>query len=160
MSAPLSYPTDDTKQTAMNDNLRNLDQPNHMCHLSHLSHLSPQNDTQRVDGREGLIPNGSCIVFLDFNSVTHPEPCKGVNYFCHLPLIEVVLREYPAVDIVISSSWRDPELHSLDDLRGFLSPDIAARVVGVVHEGALCATPWASMRRRLTTVASRTVWAS
>ena len=154
MSATLIYPTVDTKQTAMNDNLRNLDQPNHLCHLSH---LSPQNDTQCVDDLE--VP-ASCIVFLDFDGVTHPEPCKGVNYFCHLPLIEAVLQEYPAVDIVISSSWRDPELHSLDDLRGFLSPDIAARVVGVVHEGALCATPWASMRRRLTTVASRTVWAS
>jgi hypothetical protein len=79
---------------------------------------------------------------LDFDGVTHPEPCKVVNYFCHLPLIEVVLREYPAVDIVISSSWRDPELHYLDELRGFLSPDIGARVVGVTPSIKTPSSTW------------------
>ena len=68
-------------------------------------------------------------MFVDFDGVTHPELGHPKDEFCHLPLIEEVLREYPAVDVVISSSWRD--VHALDKLRGFFSPDIAPRVVGV-----------------------------
>jgi hypothetical protein len=69
----------------------------------------------------------ACIVFLDFDGVTHPEPCYADSAFCCLPLIEAVLREFPAVEVVISSSWR--EQHTLDDMRAFFAPDIARRVV-------------------------------
>jgi len=49
------------------------------------------------------------ILFLDFDGVTHPQPCGDENVFCQLHLIEAVLREreLQGVHIVISSSWRE-----------------------------------------------------
>ena len=72
---------------------------------------------------------GGCVLFLDFDGVTHPEPGLKDDEFCFLPLIEDVLREHREVDIVISSSWRTE--FNLNELRGFFSDDIAPRVVGV-----------------------------
>ena len=74
------------------------------------------------------------ILFLDFDGVTHAEPCFQENVFCRLPLIESILRERELRDIqiVISSSWR--EHHSLDDMREFFSQDIQGRVVGVTPD--------------------------
>jgi hypothetical protein len=60
----------------------------------------------------------ACIIMLDFDGVTHPDNFFDANFFCRLPLIEEVLRKFPSVKIVISSSWR--EHHSLDDI--YLAP--------------------------------------
>lgn len=79
------------------------------------------------------------VVFLDFDGVTHPEVCKTVQLFNCLPLIERVLRQHLAVDVVISSSWRLH--HPLSELRAFFSEDVAHRVVGV--------TPCEAVRRDL-----------
>ena len=67
------------------------------------------------------------ILFLDFDGVTHPQPCDDENVFCRLHLIEAVLREreLQGVQIVISSSWR--EYHGLDDMREFFSQDMQGR---------------------------------
>lgn len=73
--------------------------------------------------------NNTCVLCLDFDGVTHPEPCHPDRYFCYLGQIEAVLREHPTVEIVISSSWRDQ--YSLSELRDFFSPDLAVRVVGM-----------------------------
>lgn len=70
-----------------------------------------------------------CTVFLDFDGVTHPDPCYPENVFCRMPLIEEVLFEFPRVEIVISSSWRDH--HDLDDLQTFFSDSLKPRIVGV-----------------------------
>lgn len=70
-----------------------------------------------------------CILFLDFDGVTHPEPCYPDNLLCRLPLIEEVLRAHPTVSIVISSSWRDA--YTFEELRAFFSADLAPRVIGV-----------------------------
>jgi hypothetical protein len=70
MSATLIYPTVDTKQTAMNDNLRNLDQPNHLCQLP------PQNDTQCVDDLEVPISDASCIVFWTLTASRTQSPAR------------------------------------------------------------------------------------
>ncbi len=69
------------------------------------------------------------IVFLDFDGVTHPAPCRVDALFGRLPLIEAVLREYDAPRIVISSSWR--AVHSLGVLREVFSVDLAERVIDV-----------------------------
>lgn len=74
------------------------------------------------------VSNCSIIIFLDFDGVSHPEPCQQEQLFCYLARIEDVLREYPLVEVVISSSWRDE--YSLEQLRHFFAPDIAERVVG------------------------------
>lgn len=75
------------------------------------------------------------VVFLDFDGVTHPEDTNSKNQlFCRLPLIEEALRQYPRVEIVISSAWRlqwpSPTVATLE-LRQHFSEDIAPRVVGV-----------------------------
>lgn len=77
------------------------------------------------------------ILFLDFDGVTHPEFCKNEDYFCRLPLIEEVLREYPGVEIVVSSTWRlefEDEAESIAQIKMHFSLDIAPRIVGVTPD--------------------------
>ncbi|HYD80185.1 MAG TPA: HAD domain-containing protein [Paucimonas sp.] len=76
------------------------------------------------------------ILFLDFDGVLHPECVSAVALcrrqeqgdFSCVPLFEQIMREFPQVEIVISSAWR--ETNPLQALRGFFSPDIAPRIVG------------------------------
>ena len=65
------------------------------------------------------------ILFLDFDGVLHPEysdrAVPDEIAFCHLPRFEAVLRDFPNVEIVISSTWR---YHlPLDALRERFSAD-------------------------------------
>lgn len=70
------------------------------------------------------------ILFLDFDGVLHPDPCSDPSIlFCHLPRLESVLREFPDVQVVISSTWR--AAHTLADLKAYFSPDIELRIIGV-----------------------------
>src|SRR5690606_8722674 len=46
----------------------------------------------------------------------------------HVPRFEQILRDYPDIDVVISSAWR--EEHSIEVLRALLSPDICPRIIG------------------------------
>lgn len=74
------------------------------------------------------------LLFLDIDGVLHPENREG-GVLCRLPAFEQVLRAFPAVEVVISSSWRtEPELSTLEALRGLFSPDIGARVVGATPD--------------------------
>jgi hypothetical protein len=75
------------------------------------------------------------ILFLDFDGVLHPEtPSSRHPLLNQLPPLEGVLREFPKVDVVISSTWRlkwpDPHVATIE-LRKHFAPDIAPRVVGV-----------------------------
>lgn len=76
-----------------------------------------------------LMSAPACILFLDFDGVTHPEVCTKPELFQALPLIEAVLREHVQVEIVISSAWR--QYHSLEELLQPFAADMATRVVGV-----------------------------
>lgn len=69
------------------------------------------------------------VIFLDFDGATHPDRCFADNLFCRMPLIEEVLREFPRIQIVISSSWR--EHYSLDDIRDFFDAGMQDRVIDV-----------------------------
>ena len=69
------------------------------------------------------------ILFLDFDGVLHPNGCWRDRHFEYLPNLEQVLRDLPAVQVVISSTWRHAE--SLDQLRSRFSPDVRHRIVGV-----------------------------
>ena len=71
----------------------------------------------------------NCILFLDFDGVTHPDPCRKEAFFCQLPLIEYVLRENKPVDVVISSSWRYDQ--RLSELQAYFSSDIKSMVIDV-----------------------------
>lgn len=80
------------------------------------------------------LPGISRILFLDFDGTTHPEPADAGDSFCRLPLIAEVLREFPAVQIVISSAWRlwsPEESAALGILRENFPEDLRRRVVGV-----------------------------
>lgn len=68
------------------------------------------------------------ILFLDFDGVLHPFH-RPNGTLVLIPVFERVMRDFPQVDIVISSSWR--EGFSLDELRSFFSDDIARRIVDV-----------------------------
>ena len=69
------------------------------------------------------------ILFLDFDGVLHPEPCHdGAQLFCRLPLLESLLREFPEVVIVVSSTWRGTR--TVEALRALFSDDIGRRVIG------------------------------
>jgi hypothetical protein len=72
------------------------------------------------------------ILFLDFDGVLHPEhdrePTPADQVFCHLPRFETIMRDFPTVEIVISSMWRHQ--FSLEYLRSRFSPDIAGRITG------------------------------
>lgn len=72
------------------------------------------------------------ILFLDFDGVLHPQfegqPVPVDVAFCHQSRFETIMRDFPNVEIIISSTWR--EQFSLDDLRAKFSPDIATRITG------------------------------
>lgn len=75
------------------------------------------------------------ILFLDFDGVLHRENLTSRQpLLSQLPLLEDVLREFPEVEVVISSTWRlkwpDQGL-ATTELRKHFSSDIAQRVVGV-----------------------------
>jgi hypothetical protein len=73
------------------------------------------------------------ILFLDFDGVLHPayeaQAVPADVAFCHLPRFEAVLRDFPQVEIVISSLWR----HQLpfDKLTARFSADIRRRIIGI-----------------------------
>lgn len=73
-----------------------------------------------------MLPSSFMVLFLDFDGVLrslHGEKDK----LPFIPRFERVLREYPDIEIVISSSWRED--HELTSLRALFSPDISARIV-------------------------------
>jgi len=68
------------------------------------------------------------ILFLDFDGVLHPFS-RPNGTLVLVPAVERVLRDFPCVQVVISSAWRG--VHTLQELRSFFSADIAARIIGV-----------------------------
>lgn len=67
-------------------------------------------------------------LFLDFDGVLHPEYCNPSLHFVMLPALEALLREYPQVEIVLSSTWRMQ--FEFSHLLSRFSPDISARIAG------------------------------
>jgi HAD domain in Swiss Army Knife RNA repair proteins len=67
------------------------------------------------------------ILFLDFDGVMHP--LKGTDLFCREEHLARALRDFPGVDVVISSSWR--ETHTLTNMLTFFLTDLRSRIVGV-----------------------------
>ncbi|MCG3135896.1 MAG: hypothetical protein HMLKMBBP_03672 [Planctomycetes bacterium] len=68
------------------------------------------------------------VLLLDFDGVLHPSLCLEAEHFCRRPLFEEVMRRFPAVRIIISSSWRHH--FALERLRPCFSGDIAERIDG------------------------------
>lgn len=83
------------------------------------------------------------ILFLDFDGVLHPQyedqPVPADVAFCHLARFEAVMRDFPGLEIVISSTWR--EQFSLDELRAWFSADVAVRITGTTRLQEPLASP-------------------
>ncbi len=61
-----------------------------------------------------LNPMSIFPLFVDFDGTVHPEFCTEAQLFMDLPRLEVVVRSFQDVRIIISSSWR---LHrTLDEM--------------------------------------------
>ena len=71
------------------------------------------------------------VLFLDFDGVLHPVGCPHDEHFCQRPRFESVMRQFPEVRIVISSSWR--RIYKSDWLRSRFSRDIAERIIGTTQ---------------------------
>lgn len=71
------------------------------------------------------------FLFLDFDGVLHSNYGSDAALWTFLPRVEAVLRDFTEVLVVVSSSWGDGR--SVDELRGFFSPDIAPRVIDKVR---------------------------
>lgn len=70
------------------------------------------------------------VLFLDFDGVLHPAGVREDSYLVDLPNLAEVLRRFTgAVQVVVSSTWREYE--SLDQLRGYFPQDLQRLVVGV-----------------------------
>jgi hypothetical protein len=77
------------------------------------------------------------ILFLDFDGVLHREviadfasgAVRAASDFSHLSHFENIMREYPQIEIVISSAWR--ETNPLGNLQSYFASDIASRIIDV-----------------------------
>ena len=70
------------------------------------------------------------LLFLDFDGVLHPTLCDSAAYFCEgWRLHRAIVESGVDLELVISSSWRFH--HPINELQGFLLPDIGRLVVGV-----------------------------
>lgn len=89
------------------------------------------------------------ILFLDFDGVLHPQyegmPTPTEEVFCHLPRFESVMREFPTVQIVVSSTWRYK--FTVDQMRAHFSPDIAARIIGATPQSEIAGSGYQVARR-------------
>lgn len=66
------------------------------------------------------------LLFLDFDGVLHPR--ATTNLFTHLPKIEGVLGDFPHVQVVISSSWRE-EIPFIE-LQEMFNEKLRDRIIG------------------------------
>ena len=67
------------------------------------------------------------ILFLDFDGVLHPV--NQVDLFSREEHLARVLRDFPHVEIVISSAWRQD--YTLKNIQTFFLTDLRNRIVGM-----------------------------
>ncbi len=68
------------------------------------------------------------IIFLDFDGVLHPVN-RPDGAFTLIKPFENLMCDFPNIDIVISSSWR--EQHNIAELRSLFSSAIQMRIVDI-----------------------------
>lgn len=68
------------------------------------------------------------ILFLDFDGVLHPVNRED-GVFSREEHLARVLRDYPHVQVVISSSWRCD--YTLANMKTFFLTDLRSRIIGV-----------------------------
>lgn len=101
---------------------------------------------------------GELVLYLDFDGVLHHEnvhwhPRKGTyldapegySLFQHAALLETLLAPYPAVRIVLSTSW--VRVFSYSRAAKRLTPALRARVIGATYHSTMRAQDFAAMPR-------------
>lgn len=68
------------------------------------------------------------ILFLDFDGVLH-ELDRSMGLFSREEHLAHVLRDYPQIEIIVSSAWRQD--YTLQNIRTFFLTDLRNRIVGV-----------------------------
>lgn len=92
------------------------------------------------------------ILFLDFDGVLHPFfpradlPDAENQHLSYVPRFAAVLRDYPAVRLVIASDWR--KRHTLDELRALLGAELGPRVIGTTPVLDKVGMDWIGHRQR------------
>jgi hypothetical protein len=102
---------------------------------------------------------GGLVLYLDYDGVLHPEGVyaqrgrgpyiaypEGHTLFEHAPLLEAVLEPYPAVRIVLSTSWVRA-YKSLRRVAKRLTPQLQARVIGATYHTQIDPTLFAQAAR-------------
>ncbi|MDI1269256.1 MAG: HAD domain-containing protein [Polaromonas sp.] len=85
-------------------------------------------------------------LFLEFDGALRPDPCVAQFKFWQRNSIEGILREFPQVDIVLSTTWRlrNPMDATSDTQKHHFSTDITDRIVG----SRQITRAWLAIRRR------------
>jgi len=72
------------------------------------------------------------IVFLDFDGVLHPDPCRDhTRLFEHAPRLAAALAPFAQLAVVLSTAWRTE--HGAQALAMQLPPALRQRVVGATR---------------------------
>jgi hypothetical protein len=69
------------------------------------------------------------ILFLDIDGVLHPDPPQPDQRLRSLPRLVAILRDFPQVEVVISSLWRGHL--TLNQLREIFPADLRERIIDV-----------------------------
>lgn len=93
-----------------------------------------------------IVPR-SMVLFLDFCGVLHPDGAPKHREFIYVPHLEAVLRDFPGVHVVISSTWA--RYSGLDELRVFFSPDLRRRIVDSTPSARLLGQAGAAYERQV-----------
>ena len=94
------------------------------------------------------------ILFLDFDGVLHPDEAYLVKgrpvlraegaLFMWAPLLVGALKNYPGVQIVLSTSWAR-ELR-FTRARSFLPPELQQRVIGATWNSRMASNDYGDFR--------------
>lgn len=79
------------------------------------------------------------IVFLDFDGVLHPDPCRDEQLFEHAPRLTQALEEFPEASVVLSTSWRT--FLNFEQLIVPLDLELQRRVIGMTPRFADFSAP-------------------
>lgn len=102
---------------------------------------------------------GQPVLYLDFDGVLHPEdvwrsPTKGIylgpggtghELFENVQLLQELLAAYPAVQIVLSTTW--VRVLGFSEARKHLGPELACRVVGSTYHSQMDSAAWVDLQR-------------
>jgi len=89
------------------------------------------------------------ILFLDFDGVLHPATATDDDAFCHSVLFWQLLREFPNIEVVFSTSWRGT--HQFEQLVELATrgggEDLVSRFIGATpsvlqEKGAFISGPY------------------